>query len=439
MPPKRKTIQDIKPSRSATSARKRVAKTKDAAIKTLSKEGIFHIDKPAPVKKKKKKETSKNPPSSKSIWVLVGVAFIFFVITFSLLFSGASIVLTPESVIAPEGEITLEAEKDGTKNLSFQTISVKGERSQEVESDGFSSVDRLATGIVTLYNNHSSKPQNLLIDTRLISSTGKIYKTKKATVVPGQKSVDGKTVPGQVDVEVYSDTLGESGNLGMSDFSILGFKGTSKEKTFYGRSKTEILGGFTGNLYSLSSEAGYEKQLALQSLLKDELMSKLKAQIPDGFILVEGSEKYKSDNKNDYYESDTSLINIFEAGEMIGVIIDKDNLAKAIAKDFVVDYVDGTDVYIENISNLIVSIKSITADIDSADKLEISVSGKPFIVWSLDEDRIKYDLIKTRKKQFETIMAKYEYVKKANLKVRPFWKSSLPDEIEDIDIIYKLD
>jgi len=56
-----------------------------------------------------------------------------------------------------------------------------------------------------------------------------------------------------------------------------------------------------------------------------------------------------------------------------------------------------------------------------------------------NEDRIKYDLIKTRKKQFETIMAKYEYVKKANLKVRPFWKSSLPDEIEDIDIIYKLD
>ncbi|MFT5359657.1 MAG: hypothetical protein ACI88L_000117 [Candidatus Paceibacteria bacterium] len=438
MPPKKRTIQDIKPSKKATTVRNKVSTTRKKAVKALETKDLKDSRSSA-AKRSKKSEPSKILREGKSIWILVVVVFAFFLSAFSLLFSGSTVVITPKQVTLPDGKILLSGEKDSTEGLSFQSISVDGERSVLIKSSDSSPVERGATGVVTIYNNHSTKNQNLLIDTRILGSNGVIYKTKTAAVIPGQKKADGDLVPGKIDVEVYADVLGVSGNLGMSDFSIVGFKGTSKEQSFYGRSKTEINGGFNGLLHSLTQDIAILEKEKLRDLLKNDLKSKLEAQIPEGYILIDNSEEYVVLDKNDRYESDTESVEVFEKGSLIALIADSNILAESVARETVTTYVEGDRIYLNNIESLLVALVGSPIGIDALEEINISVKGKPSLVWILDEDKIKYNLVGTRKKQFETVMSRYEYVNKAKLKIRPFWRSKLPEEIEDIEITYYLD
>jgi hypothetical protein len=438
MPPKKKTIQDIKPSKKVSAVRKKVAKTKKEAVEALHMEGLTG----APVKRKaraKKALKKTDPKKNRGIWILVVAVFVFFLFAFSLLFSGSTVILTPKQVALPEAKVMLTGEKDSTEGLSFQTISVEGDRSTQVLSNEALPVNRQAHGTVTLYNNNSTKQQNLLIDTRLLGSNGQIYKTKKAISIPGQTQERSELIPGHIDVEVYADTPGNSGNLDLSDFSVVGFKGTSREHTIYGRSKTKITGGFTGSLYSLSMEVSETELGKLRELLKSDLLSKLSAQVPDGYHLVDNGTEYSPLEKTRVFESDTEMVEVYEKAQITGIIIDKSILAESLARETLVSYVEGSGILINNIESLVIALVDSPIGLELINKASISILGKPKLIWSLDEDKIKYDLIGIRKKQFDTVMARYEYIDKAKLRVTPFWQSKLPESIEDINIEYDLD
>lgn len=435
MPPKRKTIQDIKPTKRATTARKKISETREEAVKAL------HLGvEPMPPKTPRKTVSKKSEGSGgKKIWMLVSFAFVFFIFAFSLLFSGAKVIITPNQITLPEGKILVSAKKNSTSELSFQTIKVEGERSTTAQADGVEETTRPATGIVTLYNDYSTARQNLLIDTRLRGSNGQIYKTKTAVSIPGRSTVGGEVVPGSVDVEVYADVPGEAGNIGMSDFVIVGFVGTSKETGFYGRSKTPISGGFTGELHSLGAESAQASQSELRDLLRADLESKLSAQVPEGFVLLHEGGEYKTIAKTDRYEGDSTDINIYEEGSLTGIIVDAEQLAEALAEEVVTTYTPGDPIEINNIRGVVVALEGSAIGLEALENLTISVSGKVHLVWKLDEDKIKYDLIGTRKKQFESIMARYEHIMEARIKLKPFWHSKVSDEIGDIEVEYKLD
>jgi len=57
---------------------------------------------------------------------------------------------------------------------------------------------------------------------------------------------NGKTVPGSIEVTVYADEPLSKYNIGLTDFTVPGFKGAPQFETFYARSKTPMTGGFTG-------------------------------------------------------------------------------------------------------------------------------------------------------------------------------------------------
>jgi hypothetical protein len=444
MPPKKKkTIQDIKPSRKAKTVRARVAKTKKEAIEVLSKEGVIKKETPAKktVKKKRSKSSGFKPFTGQKftpLWGVVVAVVAFFVFSLSLLFSGATVYVTPQNISLPEGDLLLSGQKDSTTGLSFQVISVEGDREMLAEPDITEQTSRPATGIVTLYNNHSTSPQRLLIDTRLRGSNGEVYKTKTATQIPGQTVVNGEKVPGQVDIEVYADVPGESGNLEMSDFVIMGFQGTSKATTFYGRSKTPISGGFDGELHSLSEESALIKEGEVRRLLRDDLEAKLKAQIPSGFMLVLDSQDYKTLEKNERYESDGGQIRVFERGRLAAVILDQDVLARAVAQEAITIYESGEDVILSNPLSVIAKLSGSSVGIELQKDLKFSISGKPHIVWVIDEDKLLYDLIDTKKKRFSEILERHEYIDSARVKISPFWKGSLPEDPEDIEIEYEI-
>src|SRR3989344_1586726 len=108
-------------------------------------------------------------------------------------------------------------------------------------------LERKASGIITIYNIHSSESQALIAKTRFQEPGGKIFRLAANVVVPGAKISQGKIEPSSIEVKVIADGPGESYNIGpVERFSIPGFVGPPKAQTFYASSKEAMKGGLIG-------------------------------------------------------------------------------------------------------------------------------------------------------------------------------------------------
>ncbi len=166
----------------------------------------------------------RTPPSSyssprKAIWwialvavlVLAGAALIFFKsATIDVKIQTATV---PVSVTATSASV-ISVQKEGTAEVSATGASVK--------------VDKKASGTITVYNNYSADPQDLVATTRFQTADGLIYRIDKPITVPGTTVVNGKTIPGSIDAVVTADVSGDKYNISNADFTVPGFKGGPK-------------------------------------------------------------------------------------------------------------------------------------------------------------------------------------------------------------------
>ncbi|MFA5095124.1 MAG: hypothetical protein WC447_00470 [Candidatus Paceibacterota bacterium] len=378
-----------------------------------------------------KKPSNKGPKYRIYFVALISVVFLLFALSF--LFSKAKITIIPEVKEIPLSNENLSAVKDlSTQDLSFDLVMIPGEENKTIQGGEVKEVAIAATGTVMIYNAYSSSPQNLDIDTRLEGSNGKIYKTNKKITVPGMV----KDKPGSVEVGIYGAGPGEEYNSAPLDFKIFGFKGTPKYSKFYGRSKGEITGGFTGKSPVVSE---LDKTIAaseLKTTLQANLLKKVTSQIPDGFVLFKNAVFTNIDEKNvnsTLNEDNTVLVSI--KGTLYGFIFDEKKLTKKIAQD-IIDKYDGSEVYIPNIQDLTFSLAD-KDNISFADvkSINFSLSGTPKIVWKVDEAKFISDLLGKRKTDFNQVLAQYPSIDTAQLVIRPFWKASFPDKNSGFEII----
>ena len=115
--------------------------------------------------------------------------------------------------------------------------------------DADSSEDAIARGTVTLVNNYSVD-QPLRETTRLLSDGGVLFHTDELVTVPAG---------GSIEVGVYADQPGASGNIGASKFEIVALASSLKDK-----------------IYAVSDEA-MSGGLIKKVTLTDELVSEAKA------------------------------------------------------------------------------------------------------------------------------------------------------------------
>lgn len=407
-------------------------------------------------------ETNYNPKKSKYLlWfvALASVIICFFAV--SLLFSKAQIIVNPktEHVVLNE---SLSADKDSDVNgLSFDLVVIPGQENKTIQATGEKKVSTSAVGTVLIFNAYSASPQRLDIDTRLIGSNGKIYKTKTASVVPGMNK---NGTPGQVAVNIYAAEPGPDYNSSSTiSFTIFGFKGTPKYSKFMAVSEksTTLSGGFIGNAPDISPADQITALSDLKTSLQTDLLNKAMAQIPDGFILFKSATLVDTDDANMssvYNSNNTATLTL--TGTLYGFILNEQELTKKIATDNIQNY-DGSDVYIPDIKNLTFSL-SAQADLTpstssipttsvssaptalpstnsnslaDAQTVNFNLSGPATIVWKLDENKFISDLLGKSKKDFTQILSQYPNINSATLNLSPFWKMSIPSKAKDVKVI----
>ncbi|MEK7115129.1 MAG: hypothetical protein AAB847_02110, partial [Patescibacteria group bacterium] len=180
-----------------------------------------------------------------------------------------------------------------TNKIPGQVFNQKKNGQLNFPATGEKNLNKKAIGNITIYNNHSSAPQNLVASTRFESPDGKIFRLVEGVTVPGAVVNDGKVAPSSVVVKVIADRGGETYNIGpVEKWTIPGFKHTTKEKTFYGVSTEPMKGGFSGkSAYPTDNDIKLAKEKSSQ-ILEDGLKTLIKNEIPAGFKLAEESSKF---------------------------------------------------------------------------------------------------------------------------------------------------
>ena len=413
-------------------------------VKRVSREAQALQEEFRPERVKPGREKPKGPRYT--LWFVVIVSLIFFIFAISYLFLKITVTINPRMQDAVLNE-NLSASKNGeAETLPFDLIVISGEENKVVQTTEKKDVLEKAQGVVLIYNNFSSASQRLDIDTRLEGSNGKIYKTKKQIVAPGMK---GKT-PGSVEVGVYAVEGGEEYNSGPLDFTILGFKGTPKYSKFYARSKNEITGGFKGKSSFISENQKTSVIDEMRTALQAKLFKKATGQIPNGFILFKNAAFLEIDDSDfGLTSSKDEMLPVKLKGTLYGFLFDETKLVKKLAESDIDGY-DGSLVYLPNIKDLTFSLLNTNLSDgqekgDSSAKNNISfgevkninfnLAGATKIVWKLDENKLKTDLLGKSKEDFNQILLKYPNVNSADLVISPFWKMSFPDKVKDIKVI----
>lgn len=121
--------------------------------------------------------------------------------------------------------------------------------------DTTATVPGIARGTVTI-ENHYSADQSLVRTTRLLSNTGVLFHTDATITVPAG---------GKIDVAVYADQLGDTGNIAPSTFEIVALWQGLKDK-IYATSTETMTGGVVSKNVITEADSTAAKIAAEQQL-----------------------------------------------------------------------------------------------------------------------------------------------------------------------------
>lgn len=367
----------------------------------------------------------------------IALAVIFFGFGFSLIFSGASVNITPRAEPFSFDDI-LNAKKhtlSSPTGLSFDVLEITEVASQEVESTGVEYVEEKASGTIIVFNEYSANPQKLIINTRFEAPDGNIYRIKQPITIPGTTKSQGKIVPGAIEVIVYADQPGESYNIGLVDFSVPGLKGTPQYSGIYARSKTPMEGGEVGERKQIS-QADRERAIRqLRTALSEKLSKRVFDEKPEGFIIYDdGIFLDFSDTSSVEEKSAKDTVLVILKGVARAVMFSEKELSEAIANNV-----------INNFDHRIVSVPELNAfrftlldksvlNIKESESVSFSLSGSGRIVWVIDKNEVRKSLTSQPKKEFQKILASFLNIERAAIVIRPFWNRSFPDKEDKIII-----
>jgi len=348
--------------------------------------------------------------------------------------SGVELILTPKSTMSAVNKSVVLSRAGSANVVEFSTLALPYPMSGSFASGEKKSTESKAQGTVVIFNKTSKDPQVLIASTRLESPEGKIYRIPSMVTIPGTKVENGKTVPGSKEVDVVADKAGAEYNIGLTDFTIPGFKGSPKFETVFARSKTEMTGGYVGNSQIVTKNAVdiavAELVVEANKNLKNIILKKL----PEGSMFLPGSEEFavlgvETNPKMGAPIADGQKFEVKVNAEARGAIVKETDFAKTLLKsDIDPAALGGGEMRIKNINELEIKLSGYKFDVAS---LRLDVKGNADVEAAVDIDEVKNKLMNNRIGNSGDILSLFPAVSRADLTYHPFWAGSLSGSFLD--------
>lgn len=382
-----------------------------------------------------KTSSSRNTPRV-ILWAIGAVSTIVLLVILGNIFSLATLTITPQSQKSTVNLNLVAKPKALSGELGYTSLNLVRDKEEVIPADGEKLVETRSSGRIIIYNNYSTSAQRLVKNTRFETPDGLIYKISDSVTVPGRHSSAGQSIPGSIEALVYAETAGQEYNIGLTDFTIPGFKSIPERfESFYGRSKTPMTGGKIGKEKTVSDEKMLQARLRLESSLTEELIAEAKKQTPATSVFFDTAYRIEFQPVISGTPIKGNNVALRERANLTAFFIDKDSLVRSVAKN-TLDVTDETSVDIPNIGELKLEIKNKNKhSATSVGPIEFNLKGETLLVWKFDELKLKEDLIGKKKAELPEIISKYPSIVKADVTLRPFWKRSFPSVPKKIKLI----
>lgn len=312
-------------------------------------------------------------------------------------------------------------------DLPYAIITVDKTVSANVPAESTETVNDPAQGIITIYNTQS-KAQTLIKNTRFQTSAGLVFRIQNSVTIPA----GSVSSPGSIQATVYADSGGDQYNIAATSFTVPGLKGTASYMQVTAKSTDAFTGGFSGTRPSVSQATRDAQNQKSQAALATALNQAITSQLQAGYVVLPGATFISYVPVTDT-AGKGNTVNVNLKGTAVAVAFPNGSLAKMIAFQTLGNY-SGQAVHLTDMSGLRLTPSTPGAPTADQGTFAFSLAGKTTIEYDVDTQKIAGAVAGKDRNTAYSIIQSFPEVKQAILTVRPFWKSSFPQDPSDIKV-----
>ncbi len=363
--------------------------------------------------------TRNNPPHSS--YKHISIIFMFLAILLILgvtylVLSKVTITLYPSNEkITHEFDLLIYQDTPPANNnypaIQGKIISTTKKINQNFSVNNGTTVDAVATGEVTLYNNRETA-QTLVATTRLLSPHNILFRLKKKVIIPANSTIT---------TEIYADKKGASGNIEPTTFTIPGLN-KSLQKLVYAKLNTPITNG-TKQIGILTQD---DIDQALDKFSKDNSANLLAQYLNDTDDMTLIDTKIElSDVITPTDDIGTKVDTFTLKGQITvnAIFANKNNILEAAKTEINHSHDIKNSINIDP-SSLTYKLKNIDTDNKTA-IVTVSLSG----LATLDSQTNIFDknlLVGFTKEDLELYFSQFDSINNIDVKFYPFWVRKVP-------------
>lgn len=373
----------------------------------------------------RRRETQTAPEPPVRLYKVIALSFLF--LTVVLL--GVVIFITSKKV-----EIVVVAKEDAERIQLNVPVSpqgggnaIKGAVSSTVFSwsekyhpTGNKKEDGIATGEVIIYNTETSN-QPLVKTTRLITSSGALFRLSEGANVPAK---------GQVVVSVYADKPGASGDIAPSKFTIPGLA-EAKQSIVYAESKQPMTGGI--RTVGVLSEADLGNAATdYKEKVKAAYLASLPVNPSQETLVTVANQTFKADKK---VGDEVSEFTLSGKWTLVTVSYNKQELENAASLELV-NKLDGlSEKFLSTSKQPQVSVAAHNLQSGTA---ELAVAQEATITLDANAPKLlPQNFLGKKKDEIERYVLGLEHVAGVEVKFSPSWMKSAPTVPDRVKVVVK--
>lgn len=373
-----------------------------------------------------------------AIAIFILTSFVIGVVAFGTILPQATIAISPKKEIVElnipiKADISISNIDVGQNKIPAQIIKTDKSQTMEFVATGKQTTESRASGEITIYNAFAP-PQNqaLVKTTRFETSDGKIFRITEGVVVPASKAENGRIIPGSIEAEVVADGTGSEYNIGPSEFTIPGFKGSPKFSAFYAKSASSMIGGSKGDGLVVTAADIEKAESEIEKTLIESAKTELQEKLLQGFEFLNEAVSVKIDEKNISLKSGMAAekFTITAKASAAAFQFSGNDIDSLIAKNIEAK-TSGKEIIFKDLSK---KYADINTDFSSG-ILSLSVNAKQSIIPNIDIENFKKDFFGKDESAIRDIIISNDSIESAQVSFWPFWVRKVPKNADRIKII----
>jgi len=351
----------------------------------------------------------------------VGVVAIALLTVLYLSTLKVTVYVTPVSEeIATEFVVDVVSTPVSESQIGGQVLSGSIGRTQTFTPTGEGSVqvDDIATGTVEIFNT-SSASQALVKTTRLLTSDGILFRLSEGVTVPAG---------GSVQVAVYADEPGVSGNIESATFTIPGLS-QAKQEVIYAESHEAFTGGV--RTMTVITQAEMESTAeTLKAALVEDALSMLRAQAGGAYEgevasveTIEQTFSIEPDTQAEAFDVTLSL-------SVSAVFYDAQVLADLAEKQLYAEMGQGRQFVDMDEEGMEVSLEKFDVSLGNAN-LHVILTGR--VMASRTSDALEMRrFVGMNEEEIQALLAQEGVATRVRMECFPFWVHRIPRFLDHV-------